>query len=75
MFYRTVKPILVDAIRTEEAVTLPTAHGNVHAEAGEWLVRNADGSIFVVSHERFQNTFEKMDGDLYAETEGRPCGC
>jgi hypothetical protein len=76
MIYRSIKPLIVEALRVESPTFVTNENGEARAERGEWLVRNGNGSVFVLSDAEFQCTFEKLDGyEAIGDRDGKPCGC
>jgi hypothetical protein len=55
--FRTVRPLLVDAIRCEQPTTISTRTGMVHASPGDWIVTGETGETYVVDNTFFQRTF------------------
>lgn len=45
MLYRTIKPLLVDAVQAKEPADIATQGGVVHLNAGDWLVRDPQGNL------------------------------
>ena len=76
MFYRTIRPLVVEAVRVEEPTEVDTPQGKVHVEPGEWLVREAGSTLFSCDASYFARTFEQIDSRNHqAESDGKPCGC
>ena len=44
MRYRSIKPLIVDAIQMNEPTDVQTCDGVLHAAAGDWLVRDPQGN-------------------------------
>jgi hypothetical protein len=45
MTYRNIKPLVVDAIQISGPTDVPTCGGILHAEPGDWLVRDPQGNV------------------------------
>ena len=77
MLYRTIEPLLVDAIQVKEAVDIPTDGGVLHAKPGDWLVRDAHGNLSRCDDLNFKCTFESLGTGRPLEEiiESKPCGC
>jgi hypothetical protein len=77
MVYRSIKPILVDAVQVKEATTIPTQGGVLHLEAGDWLVRDPQGNQIRCKDVDFKSTYEVLNSSTSLEQlhEGKPCGC
>ena len=41
-------------------IAIPVTHGSVICRLGDWVVRNPDGTVFVLSDEDFTRRFEEM---------------
>jgi hypothetical protein len=76
MLYRTVRPLVVEAVRVEKPTDVDTPQGKVHVERGEWLVRESGSTLFSCDASYFARTFEQVDSrNLPGEIDGKPCGC
>ena len=77
MLYRSIKPLLVDAIQVREAVEVPTEGGILRAKPGDWLVRDADGNLTRCDDANFKCTFESLATSRRLEefVEGKHWGC
>ncbi len=77
MLYRTIKPLLVDAIQVKEPVDVPTPGGVLHAKPGDWLIRDAQGNLLRCDDINFKCSYQSLDGrgDLEYFAESKPCGC
>ena len=61
MRYRSIKPLIVDAIQVNGPADVQTSDGVMHAKAGEWLVRDPQGNA-------------RLCDDLYFKTNYAPLG-
>jgi hypothetical protein len=77
MLYRSTREQVIEAIQVLEAVDVPTAAGIVKANAGDWLILDAQGNLSCCDNVNFQCTYEAAeDPGFYARvSEGKPCGC
>jgi hypothetical protein len=77
MLYRSSKQQVVEAIQVQEAVDVPTSAGTLHAEAGDWLILDAQGNLTRCDNVNFQCTYEMTDdSNQFAQvSEGKPWGC
>jgi hypothetical protein len=77
MIYRTVKPLVVDAVQVGESQDVPTRGGLLHLKPGDWLIRDAHGNLMRCDDINFKCSYEAMDGrsELESFAEGKPCGC
>lgn len=77
MVYRSIKPILVDAVQFKEAANVPTSGGVLHLEPGDWLVRDPQGNVIRFSDIDFKSTYEALNTSVSVEQlhESKPCGC
>lgn len=77
MLYRTIKPLVVDAIQVEESKEIVTGGGLLHVKAGDWLVRDAQGNLVRCDDITFKCTYESLAnaGRVEDLREAKPCGC
>lgn len=77
MIYRTIKPLLVEAIQVKEPAEVPVEGGILRVKPGEWLLRDAQGNLTRCDDLSFKCSYELLDGreELAAFSEGKPCGC
>ena len=77
MVYRSIKPILVDAVQMKEASQVQTPGGVLHLQAGDWLVRDPQGNLVRVSDIDFKCTYEALNTSIPVEQlhESKPGGC
>jgi hypothetical protein len=77
MIYRTIKPLLVDAVQVRESAEVPTQGGLLHVGPGDWLIRDAQGNLTRCDDLNFKCSYEALEGrnELEPFTEGKPCGC
>jgi len=77
MIFRTIKPLLVEAIQLKEPADVPVEGGVLHVKPGEWLLRDAQGNLTRCDDMSFKCSYEPVDGRNGLEffSEGKPCGC
>jgi len=76
MVYRTIRPLVVEAVRVEEPMEVDTPQGRVHVKRGEWLVRESGSTPFSCDASYFARTFEQIDSRKVSDDyDGKPCGC
>lgn len=77
MLYRSIKPLLVEAVQVKEPADVPTDGGVLHVDRGDWLVRDPQGNLVRVDDINFKCTYEQLEssGRLEDVHEGKPCGC
>jgi hypothetical protein len=77
MFCRSIKPLIVDAVQIDEATEVRTENGIVHAERGDWLIRDAQGNVIRCDDASFKSTYDKLASwqGLESLLEAKPCGC
>jgi len=75
--FRTVKPLIVEAMQVKEPLEVNTATGKVYARQGEWLVRGHGGNYYVCSDTEFKCTFAHLGENSFVDSgsEGHECGC
>jgi hypothetical protein len=77
MLYRSIKPLLVEAVQVKEPADVSTPGGVVHVNAGDWLVRDPQGNLVRCDDIHFKCTYELLESSarLKEFREGKPCGC
>jgi hypothetical protein len=77
MLYRSVKPLLVEAVQAKETADIPTQGGVVHVNRGDWLVRDPQGNLLRCDDINFKSTYELLDSSARVDemSESKPCGC
>ncbi len=77
MVYRSIKPIVVDAVQVKEATEVPTPGGVLRLKAGDWLVRDPQGNLVRCNDIDFKCTYEVLSTSISLEQlhESKPCGC
>jgi hypothetical protein len=77
MLYRSIKPLLVEAVQAKEPTDVPTEGGVVHVNPGDWLLRDPQGNLVRCDDVNFKCTYEPLEGSARLEEfrEGKPCGC
>jgi hypothetical protein len=77
MLYRSVKPLLVEAVQAKEPADIPTEGGVVHVNRGDWLVRDPQGNLLRCDDINFKSTYELLDSSARLQdlNESKPCGC
>lgn len=77
MLYRSIKPLVVEAVQVEDPTDVRTEAGVLHAERGDWLVRDPQGNLVLCDDINFKCTYESLAMSSPIETlnESKPCGC
>ncbi len=76
MLYRTIKPLVVEAIQATRPGTVPTADGGtLRVKPGDWIVRDAEGGVFRCEDSTFKCTYESLDDRPLERVEGKLYGC
>jgi hypothetical protein len=77
MLYRSIKPLIVDAIQVEEEKDIVTEGGLLHVNVGDWLIRDPQGNLVRCDDLNFKSTYENFNHPASLEQfdEGKPCGC
>ena len=76
MLYRTIRPLLVEAVRVDEPTGIDTRQGKVHLDRGEWLARESGTTLFSCDASYFARTFEQIDfRNLSDDCDGKAYGC
>jgi len=77
MLYRTIKPLVVDAIQVKESGEVCTKEGSLRVKAGDWLVRDPQGNLVRCDDINFKCTYESLavSSSIEELNESKPCGC
>ena len=77
MLYRSIKPLVVDAVQVQERTEVKTESGVIHAEKGDWLIRDPQGNLYRCDDMTFKSTYDTLADWTPVQdlAEGRPCGC
>jgi hypothetical protein len=77
MLYRTIKPLVVDAIQVKESGEVRTKNGVLRVKTGDWLVRDPQGNLVRCDDINFKCTYESLADAVRIEdlNEAKPCGC
>jgi hypothetical protein len=77
MIYRTIKPLVVDAVQVTESRSVPTEAGVLHVKPGDWLIRDPQGNLTRCDDVNFKCSYAPLENsnELRQLSEGRPCGC
>jgi hypothetical protein len=77
MLYRSIKPLVVDAVQVKESGEVRTQDGLLHVKAGDWLVRDAQGNLVRCDDINFKCSYESLAdaGRIEDLHESKPCGC
>jgi hypothetical protein len=75
--FRTVKPLIVEAMQLTEPMDVNTGKEIVHAKPTDWIVRGPGGSFFACSDSEFKCTYENLVELRHYDngSEGHECGC
>jgi hypothetical protein len=71
--FRTRRPLLVEATRCDEAMTIHTDAGERRVKPGDWVIHGEDHECYVVDDAFFQRTFAPIE--WRREPEGAQYGC
>ena len=77
MLYRSIKPLLVEAVQVKEPADVTTKGGMLHVNPGDWLVRDPQGNLVLCDDINFKCTYEPLNSSVRLEElkESKPCGC
>jgi len=70
--YRTVKPMIVDAVQCNEAKTIATDLGFINVKQGEWVICGQAGETYIVDDAFFQSTFVSVQESSQIPAPNRP---
>lgn len=60
-------PVYVDAFACEEAISIPTENGAVEVAAGDYIVKDSNGTQLALRKDIFEANYERVPDDAYAE--------
>lgn len=60
--YRSVKPLIVEAIQVSGPADVLKAGGELHAAAGDWLVVDPQGNVRVCDDAYFRGNYSRLAG-------------
>jgi hypothetical protein len=60
MRYRSIKPLIVDAVQVNGPADVPTGEGILRAKAGDWLVRDPQGNVKICDNLYFTTNFASL---------------
>lgn len=77
MLYRSIKPLLVDAIQVKKPADVPANGGTLHLNPGDWLIRDGQGNLTRCDDINFKCSYEATENSRELEyfLESKPCGC
>ncbi len=58
--YRTLRPMIVDAVQCAEPKTIATDLGFINAKRGEWVICGEGGECYIVDNAFFQRIFVSL---------------
>lgn len=74
--YRSIRPLIVDAIQVHGPADFPTCSGVLHASSGDWVLRDPQGNLRRCSDTFFKSNYAPMRTSKPLEQfrEEEPCG-
>lgn len=60
------KPLIIEAIRIKQEMTIDTPNGIVKAKAGDWLLNDVEGKQYPCIDSVFRESYEPADEDAEA---------
>lgn len=60
-------PVYVDAFQCEEAISIPTENGAIEVLAGDYIVKDSNGTQLALRKDIFEANYELVPNDPYAE--------
>jgi hypothetical protein len=60
--YRSIRPLIVDAIQVNGPTDFPTCNGALHASSGDWVLRDPHGNVRLCSDAYFRSNYAPMGG-------------
>jgi hypothetical protein len=74
--YRSIRPLIVDAIQVHGPAEFPTCNGVLHASSGNWVLRDPQGNVKLCNDTYFRSNYSPMRASKPLEQfrEEEPCG-
>lgn len=60
--YRSIKPLIVDAVQVSGPADVPNRGGVMHATVGDWMVLDAQGNLRVYHDHYFRHNYAPLKG-------------
>lgn len=57
------RPVVIEAIRLTERVTISTLEGEMIGEGGDWLITGVKGEKYPCKDDIFRATYEPVEGE------------
>ncbi len=77
--YRTIKPLIVDAIQINGPADISNSGAVSNATAGDWLIRDPYGNLQLCDDSYFKNNYTPMQDsrpiEQFRETTSKSGGC
>lgn len=58
-------PVYVDAFKCEESISIPTENGAVEVAAGDYIVKDSNGTQLALRKDIFEANYELVPDDAY----------
>lgn len=58
--YRSIRPLIVDAIQVHGPADFPTGNGVLHASLGDWVLRDPHGNVRLCSDFFFRSNYAPL---------------
>lgn len=58
--YRSIKPLIVDAVQVNGPTDFPTCNGALRASSGDWVLRDLHGNVRLCSDAYFRSNYAPM---------------
>ncbi|HLE04564.1 MAG TPA: hypothetical protein VI729_08150 [Anaerolineales bacterium] len=55
------KPVVIQAIRMNVAVDIPTLEGTMRCDPGDWIIRGVKGEVYPCKPDIFEATYEEVE--------------
>jgi hypothetical protein len=52
------KPVVIEAVQTQEEVIIETLEGNMKANPGDWIITGVNGERYPCKPDIFEKTYE-----------------
>lgn len=54
------KPVVIEAVQTQEEVVIETLEGNMKANPGDWIITGVNGERYPCKPDIFEKTYESV---------------
>lgn len=55
------KPVVIEAVQTQEEIIIETLEGNMKASPGDWIITGVNGERYPCKPDIFEKTYEVVN--------------